>query len=409
MTASPATALPAAQRVLAALDRDYLVWLLARLVEFPSVSPPCRLGPIATFVAEEFRAQGLQTTVAGDLGDGWERPNVLAVLPGTSEEWGLILSAHTDVVPPYDLADWRFPPFEARIEDGTMYGRGTADCKGSLAAMMAAARALAGSGIPLARGVAVLAWAGDEWHPPGARWFNGETFMATNGFLRRALYIGGEPYDLQICCASRGRVWVRALVRGIASHSASGAGVNAILGTMQVIRAIYAYPRQIDPILGEDTVNAGTIKGGVQTNMVPDECTVTFDVRFACPRTVAQVREWVEKAVAASLPAGTVSGYQLVFPESREPIAFPADGQLVGAMQHAARLALGRGLPLGGAVSFGDIADWKDRAGIHEACLFGPGDTRQAHAVNEHVRLGDVEAAAAVYALTALACAEGGG
>ncbi len=150
------------QRVLAALDHDYLVWLLARLVEYPSAAPPCRLGPIAAFVAEELRGQGLHVTVTGDLGEGWERPNVLAVLPGAAEEWGLILSAHTDVVPPYDLADWRYPPFETRIEGDTMYGRGSADCKGSLAAMMAAVRALARSQIPLTRGVAVLAWAGDE-------------------------------------------------------------------------------------------------------------------------------------------------------------------------------------------------------------------------------------------------------
>lgn len=395
----------AAQRVLAELDRDYMVWLLARLVEFPSTSPPCRLGPIAAFVAGELKGQGLRATVAGDLGDGWERPNVLGVLPGEGEEWGLLMSAHTDVVPPYDLAGWRSPPFEARVEDGTMYGRGTADCKGSLAAMMAAVRALKRSGVGLARGVAVLAWAGDEWHPPGARWFCGETFMAEGGFLLPAPYIGGEPYDLRICCASRGRVWVKAAVKGVASHSASGAGVNAILAARQMIGAVYAYPRQRDPVLGEDTVNVGTIFGGMQPNIVPDECAVAFDIRFAHPRTAAEVRAWVEAAVADSLRGDARLGCRLSFPESREPIAFPADGALVAAMQRAARTVLGRDLPLGGAVSFGDIADWKDRVGISEACLFGPGDTQQAHAVNEHVRLDDVAAATGVYALTALECA----
>lgn len=395
-----------ASRVLDELDQDYLLWLLARLVQIPSVAPPCQLRPAAAFVAEELRSQGMQVNVAGDQGDGWERPNVLGVLPGDSDEWGLILSAHIDVVPPYDLSDWRHPPFEARIEDSTMYGRGTTDCKGSLAAMMAAVRALARTRLTLARGVALLAWAGDEWHPPEARWFNGETFMATNGHLRPAAYIGGEPYDLHICCSSRGRVWAQAAVTGVASHSASGAGANAILGACQVIRAVYAYPRQSHPILGEDTVNAGTIRGGVQTNMVPDGCSVTFDIRFAPPRAEADVRHWVEAALAGcDLPPGT--GCRLSFPERREPIEFPPDGELVGAMQQAARAALGHELPLGGAVSFGDIADWKDRVGIREACLFGPGETKQAHAVNEHVRLDDVMAAARVMALTAAACAGG--
>ncbi len=233
--------------------------------------------------------------------------------------------------------------------------------------------------------------------------------MATNGYLRSALYIGGEPYDLQICCASRGRLWVKAVAKGIASHSASGAGVNAIRAAGQVIRAIYTCPRQTHPILGEDTINVGTIRGGVQTNIVPDECTAMFDIRCAPPRTVTQVRQWVEAAVAGCQQGLSPAQYQLSFPESREPITFASDGRLVTAMQRAARTALGRELPLGGAVSFGDIADWKDRAGIREACLFGPGETRQAHAINEHVRLNDVMAAAQVYALTALGCAGSSG
>lgn len=393
-----------ASRVLDELDQDYLVWLLARLVQIPSVAPPCQLGPAAAFVAEELRNQGLTVEVAGDLGDGWERPNILGVLPGQSDEWGLILSAHIDVVPPYDLSDWRYPPFEARVEDATMYGRGTADCKGSLAAMMAATRALGRTRLPLARGVALLAWAGDEWQPPGARWFNGETFMASNGYLKPAAYIGGEPYDLRVCCSSRGRVWIQAAIAGVASHSASGAGANAILGACRVIEAVYAYPRQFHSVLGEDTVNVGTIRGGVQTNMVPDSCNVTFDVRFAPPRSEVNVRRWVEGAVAeCEMPPDTEC--RLSFPERREPVEFPPDGPLVRAMQQAARVALGHELRLGGAVSFGDIADWKDRVGIREACLFGPGETGQAHAVNEHVRLDDVTSAARVMALTAAAFA----
>jgi acetylornithine deacetylase/succinyl-diaminopimelate desuccinylase-like protein len=98
--------------------------------------------------------------------------------------------------------------------------------------------------------------------------------------------------------------------------------------------------------------------------------------------------------------------HQLAFPERREPIEFSADGRLIRALRDAGRAALGRDLPLGGAVSFGDIADWKDRVGIEEACLFGPGETAQAHAIDEHIAVADVVAAARVYALAALRCAE---
>jgi succinyl-diaminopimelate desuccinylase len=149
--------------VLGEIDEEYLVDLLRRLVRIPSVAPPCQLEEIASVVAEELRGFGLEIVMAGDHGDDWQRPNVLATLNGEQEEWGLILTAHTDVVPAYDLSQWKVDPFAAEIVDGTIYGRGTADTKGSLAAMMAAARALARSGVDLQRGLALLAWAGDEW------------------------------------------------------------------------------------------------------------------------------------------------------------------------------------------------------------------------------------------------------
>ncbi len=399
---------PDDRAVLVHLDEEYLLWLLRRLVQIPSVNPPGRLAPIADFVAEEMRAQGLQVEVAGDAGDGWERPNVLAVLPGERPGWGVLFSAHTDVVPAYDLHLWRHDPFAAAVVDGVVFGRGAADCKGSLAAMMAAVRALSRARQPLARSLALLAWAGDEWHPPDARWFNGETYMAMNGHLHPAPYVGGEPYDLKICCASRGRVWVRAEVGGKSAHAASGAGVNAILGAVRIIKAVYKLPRETHPVLGTDTVNVGTIRGGVQTNTVPDRCELVFDIRFAPPRTVAQVAGLVQETLAAEASRSDTVVRQVAFPERREPIEFPADGALVRALQEAGRAALGRELPLGGAVSFGDIADWKDRVGIKEACLLGPGETAQAHAVDEHVAVADVVAAARVYALAALRCARMG-
>lgn len=396
------------QRVLGEIDDQYVVELLQRLVRIPSIAPPCQLGEIAAFVADEMRTSGLDVMMEGDRGQGWDRPNVLGTLDGTSEEWGLILTAHTDVVPPYDLTQWKVDPFAAQIIDGTMYGRGTADTKGSLTAMMAAARAIARSRVDLQRGLAVLAWAGDEWTPPDAKWFNGETYMATHDYLKPAPYIGGEPYDLKICYISRGRIWFDFEVGGEATHSATGEGVNAILKALKLIQGVYQINVGEHPVLGADTINVGTIKGGTQTNMVPDECTLTFDIRFAPPLTTAKVKTMVEEVVHDL--EGTDPNFKLLemeVPEKREPIEFPRHGTLVQAMSRAGQVALGKELELGGALSFGDIEDWKDEAGITEACLFGPGETKQAHAINEHIEIDDLIAAAKVYALTALYCCGG--
>lgn len=393
------------KEILRRIDDGYVVDLLQKLVRIPSIAPPCQLEEIASFVGEEMRSYGLMVVTAGDHGQGWARPNVLATLDAAGEEWGLILNAHTDVVPPYDLSQWKVDPFAGEIIDGTIYGRGTADTKGSLAAMMAAARAIAQSGVDLRKTLAVVAWAGDEWTPPDAECFNGETYMATHGFLKPAPYIGGEPYDLKICYLSRGRIWFDFRVGGEATHSATGKGINAILKAIKLIQGVYQIGVGGHPVLGADTINVGTIQGGTQTNMVPDECKVTFDIRFAPPLTAAGVQRMVDE-LTENLRASDANFrlLQMRIPERREPIEFPSDGILVRAMRRAGQVGLGRALELGGALSFGDIADWKDEVGIREACLFGPGKTKQAHAINERVEMADVIAAAKVYALTALYC-----
>jgi acetylornithine deacetylase/succinyl-diaminopimelate desuccinylase-like protein len=278
------------REILHKIDDGYVVDLLQRLVRIPSIAPPCHLEEIATFVAEEMKSYGLEVVTAGDHGQEWERPNVLATLDGAEEEWGLTLNAHMDVVPPYDLSQWKLDPFAGEIIDGTIYGRGTADTKGSLAAMMGAARAIALSGAKLRKGLSMLAWAGDEWSPPDAQWFNGESYMAAHGFLKPAPYVCGEPYDLKICYISRGRIWFEFKVGGEATHSATGKGVNAILEAIKLIQGVYQIGVGHHPVLGADTINVGTIKGGSQPNMVPDECTMTFDIRFAPPLTTAKVK-----------------------------------------------------------------------------------------------------------------------
>jgi acetylornithine deacetylase/succinyl-diaminopimelate desuccinylase-like protein len=86
--------------------------------------------------------------------------------------------------------------------------------------------------------------------------------------------------------------------------------------------------------------------------------------------------------------------------ERRETVEFPANGKLVKAMKTAGRAVLGSEPKLGVAVSFGDVADWKDMVGLREACMSGPGKTDQAHAVDEHVSLGELIQATKIYALS---------
>ena len=178
------------------------------------------------------------------------------------------MAAHMDVVPPYDLSLWKVDPFSGEIINNKMYGRGTADTKGSLAAMMAATAAVAALDLDLEGDLKLVAWSGDEYNPPDAKYFNGMSYLALNDLIKGDAAVFGEPYDLKITYLSKGRIWFEFEIEGVASHSATGAGVNAILKAIELIEGIYQINVGEHPVTGkdssEDERNA-TVKG-VKTN-----------------------------------------------------------------------------------------------------------------------------------------------
>lgn len=392
--------------ILAHCDEPYAVDLLQRLVRIPSIHPRLEEGSeletVARFVAEELHSYGVEVAyLAEGEGTGWG-PNVVATYGGEGDGPTLILTTHYDVVPPYDRALWKNDPFAAEITDGLMYGRGTVDAKGSMGAMLAALRALVRSRTRLRGTLKLVCWAGDEAHPADTDWFSGITYLVRTGQLRGDALIWGEPYDRKIIHASRGRVWFDIELGGVASHGASGGGVNAIRKAMGLIEDICSLRLGDHPVLGTDTINIGTIRGGVQTNIVPDSCAFTCDIRFGPPLTVDQIVRLVQEKIEAR--SGTDPDFvvkRFVIPERKEPVAYDPAGPVFQAMLRAGKRALGRSLPFGGAVSFGDTSEWREQAGIRDVCFFGPGKTIQAHAVNEHIAVSEYLEAVTVYALTA--------
>ncbi len=386
------------EEVLAHVDSEYVTTLLQKLVSIPSVNPPGTYEEIVPFIRDEISGYGVEVKRYEHYQG---RPNLVAVLEGSSSGPTLLADAHYDVVPPYDENRWKYPPFSAKIVDGVLYGRGSADCKASLAAMMAGLRAVLESQISICGKLILVAWADDEWRPPDSKWFNGESYLGKNGLIKADMAIFGEPYDLQVLCMSKGRVWFEFEVDGVASHSASGAGVNAILKASKLIDAVYGLRLGQHPIGGKDTINVGTIRGGNQTNMVPDWCKLTFDIRFSPPMTSCQVEKMVHDACSALTrndPEFKLKSSKVT--EKRETIEFPADGRLAQTIRKVGAAVLGVEPKVGAALSFGDVADWKDTIGLKEACMFGPGKTDQAHALNEHVAVNEVIQAAKVYALS---------
>src|SRR5881227_1423031 len=172
----------------------------------------------------------------------------------SSTEGGVTFSTHLDTVPPF------VPP---RLEGTRLLGRGASDAKGIAASMMVAAERLVTDGQKL---VDVLFVVGEEKGSDGARAAN--TLRARSRYL-----INGEPTESKLASGAKGSLRATIRTRGREAHSAyPHLGKSAIEPLLELLPTLRKLPLPTDPVLGETTVNIGTIKGGTEANIVPDLC-----------------------------------------------------------------------------------------------------------------------------------------
>ncbi len=307
--------------------------ILQRLIRFDTTNPPGNEGPCVAYVKELLDAAGIATRV---LAAEAARPNLVARVPGRGLAPPLVLHAHVDVVPTAGQP-WSQPPFEGRLIDGHLWGRGAVDMKGGLAMMLAALLRLRAEGADPA-GDVILAVVADEEagsrtgagfltarHPElfeGARYAVGEDGGAGLG-------LGDELRFHPVVVAEKRACWLRATLRGPGGHAsratAAGTAVgkltrlltglgDGLLGphlTPAVERMLEELARVLpEPLAGHlaklraspddgaplaalpardaqylrsvlhHTVNPTVIRAGTRTNVVPSEASVELDGRL---------------------------------------------------------------------------------------------------------------------------------
>jgi acetylornithine deacetylase len=286
---------------------------------------------------------------------GWN-VSLQEVTRGRANVWasrqghGVTLSTHLDTVPPY---------IAPRLEGDRLHGRGACDAKGIAAAMLVAADRLANKG---EQRVDLLFVVGEEKGSDGARAAN--RLKPTSKFL-----VNGEPTESRLASGAKGSLRVIARTRGRAAHSAyAHLGQSAIRPLIDLLPTLDDLDLPTDDVLGETTVNIGTIRGGTEANIVPAlaEAEMMFRLVSDVKPLKKQIDAWAkgkaELEYGSHIPAQhfhTIPGFDVA------PVAYTSDIPLLGKW----------GTPV----------------------MFGPGSIHVAHTPDEFIDVGELRAAVDAY------------
>jgi len=359
-----------------------LIDLLTRLVALDSVNPALVPGAageveITQFIAGWARDAGLDVELVEPVAG---RPSVVAIARGSGGGRTLMLNAHTDTVGVAGMD----APFDPRIADGRLYGRGAFDMKSGLAAAMLATARARELGL---RGDVILTAVSDEEHASIGTASIAERYSADAAIIT-------EPTGLEITVAHKGFTWLEVETHGVAAHgSLPETGVDAIakmgpvlVGLEALDRALRDAPRH--PRLDTGSIHASLIRGGQELSSYPERCHLDIERRTVpgeTPETIVrQVQEVLDRATAAD-PALRAS---LTLGLVREPYEIAEDAPIVEAVRRHAARALGAEPTITGGFGWMDSA-LLGAAGI-PTVIFGP-DGDGAHAVEEWVDLASVD------------------
>ncbi|MBP7935401.1 MAG: M20/M25/M40 family metallo-hydrolase [Phycisphaerae bacterium] len=367
---------------LSEMEKDRVRGLLADLVRIDSAVTSTEQANrdrteerIADFVSDRLRRMGM-TVARQEVFPG--RPNLIAHWRERVTGKRLVLEAHLDTV---TVEGMTVEPFAAEVRDGRMYGRGTCDTKGSMAAFLTALElAYHGDMLP-ADQIYFVASMSEETGCDGA------AALMDYGFRADAAIVG-EPTGCELVTCHKGPLWMEVETRGRSCHaSVPDRGVNAIDLMARVVEFTHGpwleYIRQVShPLLGRSTAQVTLIQGGAKGNIIPARCRAFIDSRLIPWKASSELLADFERMLAAYV--GDERCFAIESVRTLAPLDTPVDGPLARRLLDLCREANGQEGPRG-VNYFADSGPFSS-AGI-PSVLIGPGDIAQAHTADEYLDL----------------------
>lgn len=356
--------------------------LLRAMIEINTVNPPGNEAALAELTARFVAGPSVKTELI-PCGEG--RASMVAKISGTGELPPLILCGHLDTVPYGDESAWTCPPGRMTRVGSRLYGRGTSDMKSGLAAILFAFSGFAACQAVPKGDMIVAATADEENAGGGAR-----SLLERLPLREAAAVVIGEPTSNQIALASKGVVWAEFSLRGRTSHGAQPeGGVNAAEAAFSLLgRLKDACRGQAHPLLTPPTCTLTGISGGVKTNMVPDACRMTVDIRTTPAMSHPALLERIDRCcreTEAELPGLAI---QWRTSNNRPAVETDRENAVVRSLSAIRERVCGEPTRFLGTGYFSDASVFAE-AGETPCLLFGPGIAANAHVPDEFVEAAD--------------------
>lgn len=358
-------------------DAMALAQLCSDLVKIDSINPPGNEKQLAEHCARYLEKLSLEVTV---IEHGKNRSSILARLAGKGHKPGVLLSAHLDTVPP-GLSAWKQDPLSGLVADGNVYGRGAADMKGGMAVILYTVSALKAR---LDGDVYIALTAGEETDSLGAK----EAAGLLADIPLQGIIIP-EPTHNQVVIAEKGALWLELTTYGKTAHGSTPAvGVNAIEHMRLLLNEwdALAFNLPSHPLLGEFTRSLNTVQGGVKTNVVPDQCTVTIDMRTLPGQEHPSIVRLVESLIGRLSHQVDKFMASVTITNDRPPVMTEPQHPFVVKFNQAVGKATGTSPAPRGMYAFTDGSILAPRLSL-PLVVCGPGQPNIAHQPDEYVEV----------------------
>lgn len=357
--------------------------LTRKLLAFNTMNPPGQERDCAEYLGKLLEDGGFETDLY-EFAEG--RTNLVARIQGNNDRAPICFTGHIDTIP-LGAIRWTKDPLKGEVEGDRIYGRGAADMKGGVAAMVIAGLRVAELSKGRA-GLSLVITAGEETGCEGAY------FLASHesALGKAGAVVVGEPTSNFPVVGHKGALWIEARATGMAAHgSMPEKGINAIYKAAEAVKKLQDFDFDVapHPLLGLPTLNVGTITGGININSVPDQALIGIDIRTIPGQSNKKVYEKLTSYLGQELEFSRLVDVR--------GIASDSENEWIQEVFEVMESFLEERPVARGVTYFTDASVLAPAFGNPPTIILGPGDPVMAHKTDECCEISKIEEAVEAY------------